>query len=70
MMLGAYAAAQVDRLDPTRVPSLVLNFVGSCLVMLSLAWKFNLAAFLMEASWAVVALFGLARAYLRRRRAR
>jgi hypothetical protein len=68
MMLGAYAAAQFGRLDPVELPSLLLNLAGSSLVMLSLLWKFNLAAFVMEASWAAVALFGLARAILRRRR--
>ncbi len=70
MMLGAYAAAQLGRLDPVRTPSLLLNLVGSCLVLLSLTTKFNLAAFLMEASWAAVALFGLVRVVIRRRRGR
>jgi drug/metabolite transporter (DMT)-like permease len=70
MMLGAYAAAQVGRLDPVKVPALLLNFVGSCLVILSLLRTFNLSAFLMEAAWALVALFGLARAVFRRRRGR
>jgi hypothetical protein len=70
MMLAAYAAAQLGRLDPVELPSLLLNLAGSCLVMLSLLWRFNLAAFVMEASWAAVALFGLARAILRRRRGR
>jgi hypothetical protein len=68
MMLGAYAAAQVGRLDPIKVPSLLLNLAGSCLVLLSLLKTFNLSAFLMEAAWALVALFGLVRVALRRRR--
>jgi paired small multidrug resistance pump len=68
MMLGAYAAAQAGRLDPVDVPSLLLNLAGSCLVILSLLKTFNLSAFLMEAAWAAVALFGLVRAVLRRRR--
>ncbi len=68
MMLGAYAAAQVGRLDPIKVQSLLLNLVGSCLVLLSLLKTFNLSAFLMEAAWALVALFGLVRVALRRRR--
>jgi hypothetical protein len=68
MMLGAYAAAQIGRLDPVKVPSLLLNLAGSCLVLLSLLKTFNLSAFLMEAAWALVALFGLVRVGLRRRR--
>jgi hypothetical protein len=35
--------------------------------MLSLTQAFNLSAFLMEAAWAVVALFGLVRLAFRRR---
>ena len=66
-MTAAYAAAQLGRLDPVRPPSLMLNFGGACLVMLSLLHDFNLSAFLMEAIWALVALFGLVRIALRRR---
>jgi len=38
--------------------------------MTSLWQKFNLAAFVMEATWAAVALFGLLRIVLTRRRGR
>lgn len=67
MMLGAYAGAQAHRLDPAKAPALALNLVGSGLVMLSLTHDFNLSAFLMEAAWAAVAAFGLARAVIKRR---
>jgi uncharacterized membrane protein HdeD (DUF308 family) len=67
MMLFAYAAAQVHRLDPTKAPSLLMNFFGSCLVLASLCQTFNLSAALMEGAWALVALFGLIRLILSRR---
>ena len=67
MMLVAYAGAQVGRLDPVKPPALVVNLVGSSLVMLSLLTKFNLSAFLMEAAWALIAGWGLARHWLRGR---
>lgn len=66
-MTFAYAAAQVGKLDPVKAPSLAMNFGGACLVILSLTRDFNLSAFLMEAIWALVALFGLVRIALRRR---
>lgn len=59
LMLGAYAGAQLGRLDAAGLISLLMNLVGACLVMASLTQAFNLSAFLMEASWAVVAIFGL-----------
>ena len=67
MMLVAYAGAQVGRLDPVKPPALLVNLVGSSLVMLSLLTKFNLSAFLMEAAWALIAGWGLARLWLRGR---
>jgi hypothetical protein len=48
----------------------LMNLVGAGLVMASLAQRFNLAAFLLEAAWALVALWGLVRlaaARIRRR---
>lgn len=67
LMLAAYAAVQVRRLDPVKAPSLMMNLTGACLVMVSLTRDFNLSAFLMEAAWAAVAAFGLIRLALSRR---
>lgn len=68
LMLAAYAAAQAHWLNPLKAPSLLMNLVGASLVMLSLSQRFNLAAFVMELSWAAVAAYGLVRLALRRRR--
>jgi hypothetical protein len=70
LILGAYAAAQLRWLDPLRASALLVNLAGACLIMLSLAERFNLAAFVMEAAWALVALAGLVRLGLTRRRGR
>ena len=66
MILIAYAGATAGKLDPRRAPALILNLAGAGLILLSLAYAFNLAAFVMEAAWAAVALFGLARLALKR----
>jgi hypothetical protein len=66
-MLLAYAGAQVGRLDPVKAPALLMNLTGACLVMYSLSRNFNLSAFIMEAAWALVAAFGLARLALKKR---
>mgnify|MGYP001545940219 CR=1 FL=1 len=67
MMLAAYALAQLGRMRVDQAPSLLLNLAGAVLVLLSLWFKFNLSAFLMEAAWALVALFGLAKLALGKR---
>lgn len=66
MILVAYAGAQARKLDPLKAPALLTNFVGAGLVLMSLTVKFNLSAFIMEASWALVALWGLVRLILPR----
>ena len=38
------------------------NLVGALLLLASLSVKFNLAAFVLEAAWAVIATYGLLRA--------
>ena len=67
MMLIAYALGQFGRLRIDSAPALLVNLAGAVLVLLSLLYKFNLSAFLMEAAWALVALFGLARLAFKRK---
>ncbi len=66
MMLAAYAGGQLGRLKMEQLPALLMNLVGSLLVLTSLAFRFNLAAALMETTWALVALFGLVKLALRK----
>jgi hypothetical protein len=70
LILIAYAGAQLGRLEPRRAPALVMNLIGAGLILWSLSFRFNLSAFLMEAAWALVALYGLARLVLARIRGR
>ncbi|MEI9964443.1 MAG: hypothetical protein WDM92_06800 [Caulobacteraceae bacterium] len=67
LMVVAYAGAQIGRLEPREAPALLLNLVGAGLVLTSLLFKFNLAAFLMECVWGTMALYGLVRLLLKRR---
>jgi hypothetical protein len=70
LILLAFALVQARRLDPHRAPALLLNLAGPGLVMASLVTRFNLAAFLLEAAWALVALWGLGRLAMERLRGR
>jgi len=68
MILVAYAAAAMGRLDANRPISLAANLVGASLILASLlAGSFNLSATVMEGAWALVAAFGLVRWALSRR---
>ncbi len=68
LVLLAYAGIHFDWFDPKRAPALLMNLVGSALILLSMTHAFNLSAFLMEAAWALMALYGLARLVMRRGR--
>lgn len=67
MILVAYAGIHFDWMDPKKVQALLLNLVGSGLILLSMVRAFNLSAFLMEAAWAAMAGFGLVKLLLKRR---
>lgn len=68
LMLGVYAAGSLGKIDPARAPALTGNLVGAALVLYSLSQDFNLSAVVMEVAWALVALVGLIRLALARKR--
>ena len=67
LILFAYAGAQLQKLDATQPPALLMNLVGSILVLASLTQAFNLSAAVVEGAWALIALYGLVRAFIQRR---
>jgi hypothetical protein len=68
MILVAYAGAALGRLDPKGLWSLLANFVGAGAILVSLISNFNLSSTVMEGSWALVALIGLIRLLVLKRR--
>ena len=68
LVLAAYGGAALGRYPATGVIALAANFIGACLILSSMIDAFNLSAFAMEASWALVALAGLVRLAIRQRR--
>lgn len=67
LIVAAYLMLQLNRLPSTAPAYSLLNAVGAFLVMLSLLFDFNLAAFLMEAFWFLISLFGLLRPLVTKR---
>lgn len=62
LILGTYFALQIGRLDARRPAYSVLNALGAGSIAVSLLFDFNLSAFVVEAAWVAVSLFGLWRA--------
>ncbi len=61
LMVVAYLLLQLEKLSGTSVTYLLLNAAGAIMVMISLLVQFNLSAFLMEAFWLLISLYGLTR---------
>ena len=63
LIVIAYLLLQLGKL-PSAAPSYsLLNAIGAFMVMVSLYFDFNLSAFLMEAFWFLISLFGLVRPF-------
>ena len=67
LFIGAFAYAnQARQLDKLLFNG--VNLIGAVLLLTSLAVHFNLAAFVLEVAWAVIALLGLVKAIIARRK--
>ena len=67
LMVVAYLLLQLEKLSSSAVSYLLLNAAGAVLVMISLLFRFNLSAFLMEAFWLLISLYGLTKPLFSRR---
>ena len=67
LMVIAYLLLQLEKLSSSALSYLLLNAVGAMMVMISLMFRFNLSAFLMEAFWLLISLYGLAKPLLFKR---
>lgn len=56
LILIAFAGAQTGRMNPRRLPSALLNLVGSSLVFASALYPPNAGVLLLEGAWAVISL--------------
>ena len=64
-----YVMLQTERIDPRRMAFSIFNAVGSILILISLAYEFNFSAVLIEGVWLIVSIYGLWRAWRKRRAA-
>lgn len=69
LMVIAYLLLQLEKLSSSSVTYLLLNAVGAVLVIVSLIFRFNLSAFLMEAFWLLISLFGMTKSLFSKPRA-
>jgi hypothetical protein len=61
LIVTAYLLLQLDKLPSSSLNFSLLNAAGSLLIMLSLVFKFNVSAFLIEVFWFLISLIGLSK---------
>jgi hypothetical protein len=66
MVLG-YLLLQAERLHSRALSYSLLNGVGALFVIVSLLYRFNLSAFLMEGFWLLISIYGLVKFAVRPR---
>lgn len=62
LFIGAFLYANVAA-ELNKLLFNALNLAGAALLLISLSVHFNLAAFLLEIAWAIIALAGLVQAW-------
>ncbi len=59
LILYAFWALQTERLNARSRLYNVFNAVGAAAILVSLLFKFNLSAFIIELAWLAISLYGL-----------
>jgi hypothetical protein len=65
-ILLAYFLLQAGRMRGDALTYQLMNAFGAFALLISLLYAFNLSAFVMEAAWLVVSIYGIARGRKRR----
>ena len=68
VVIGTYLLLQLGRLDGAGLAYSLANAAGAGMIIVSLAYEFNMAAFVVEAFWVLISLLGVARHLARRMR--
>ena len=66
VICSAYLAVSLGRINAERLPYQVMNICGAVLLLISLYFRPNLGAIMIEVLWVAIALLAIARIYLRR----
>ena len=61
--LAAFLLLQAGRLHGTGFIYQAMNAIGSAAVVLSLLYNFNLSAFIVEAAWVAISIYGMMRGW-------
>ncbi len=61
LIVGAYLLLQLEKLRSDELRYSIFNGLGALLIIVSLVFDFNMSAFLIEAFWLAISLYGALR---------
>ena len=67
LMVFGYLLLQAERIRSSDLSYSLMNGIGALLVVVSLLYRFNLSAFLVELFWLLISIYGLIKFALRPR---
>ena len=68
LIIITYFLLQLERLSSNGILYSVLNALGASFVIISLMYEFNLAAFIVEAFWVLISVFGIIKYFSSRKK--
>ncbi len=67
LILATYMLLQLEKLSATSFLYSATNGLGASLILVSLIYEFNLSAFIIEAFWLLISIYGIVRYFSRNR---
>ena len=67
LIVATYMLLQLEKLSATSFLYSAANGLGASLILVSLIYDFNLSAFIIEAFWLLISIFGIMRYFSRNR---
>ena len=67
LIVATYMLLQLEKLSATSFLYSATNGVGASLILVSLIYEFNLSAFIIEAFWLLISIYGIVRYFSRNR---
>ncbi|MGI9228077.1 MAG: CBU_0592 family membrane protein [Gammaproteobacteria bacterium] len=68
LIIVTYFLLQLERLSSSGLLYSILNALGAFFVIISLMYEFNLPAFIVEAFWVLISVFGITKYFLSKKK--
>ena len=66
LIILTYTALQLEKIRSDTLVYSLLNALGASLILISLVYSFNFAAFIVEFFWMLISVYGIAKYFWKR----